>query len=261
MTLSSEACKLSSMPQERERAAARPVAAEPSELRARILAASIALIEEEGLARLSMREVARRAGVTHQAPYHYFADREAILGEIAAQGFRMLSAQVQHALGELGEKPGTVSCLETMGRAYVEFAFDHPAHFRIMFRPELVDLDNCPEARAEGDNAFCMLKQVVHEAVLEGLPAVPSETALVAMIWSVAHGLACLLLDGSLATKFPDASREAQIQEVISAFGAMVRASMTQREAAPSARPSAAPASRGPRTAARRAPLRRKARV
>src|SRR5262245_51637447 len=70
-------------------------ASEAGELRARIVRASIELIEEEGLAHLSMREVARRAGVTHQAPYHHFADREAILGEIAEQGFRLLCERIE----------------------------------------------------------------------------------------------------------------------------------------------------------------------
>lgn len=247
------------MPEERERAVAQHAAPETSELRAKILEASIALIEEEGLAKLSMREVARRAGVTHQAPYHYFADREAILGEIAEAGFRLLSESVQRAIAtEHGAKPHAAACMETMGRAYVEFAVSHPAHFRIMFRPELVDLENCPGARAEGDNAFGMLTRVVHEAVLEGLPAYPSESALVAMIWSVAHGLACLLLDGSLANKLPNSARDAQIREVMSAFGAMLRAGMA-REA--EAKPNADVRTAKPaRTPTRRSVTKRKAR-
>jgi AcrR family transcriptional regulator len=215
-----------------------PPAAEPNELRTKILEASIALIEEEGLARLSMREVARRAGVTHQAPYHYFADREAILGEIAEQGFRLLSAGIQHATRDAeGAQLAPTACIVAMGRAYVEFACTHPAHFRIMFRPELVDMENCPGARAEGDHAFGTLTRIVHDAVEAGLPAVPSEAALIALLWSVGHGLSCLLLDGPLAEKMPEAQRN----DVLSALGSLLEASVSQasRKRAVQSRPRA----------------------
>jgi AcrR family transcriptional regulator len=202
--------------------------AEPTELRATILAASVALIEQEGLGKLSMREVARRAGVTHQAPYHYFADREAILGEIAEQGFRMLTERVERA-GELSALAALPQRIGAMGRAYVEFACAHPAHFRIMFRPELVNLDNCPSAKAEGSNAFAVLTQMVHEAVAAGLPAYPSESALIATLWSVAHGLACLILDGPMSQKMPEAAPEQQIDGVITALERMLEASMPRQ--------------------------------
>lgn len=209
----------------RPRARASAQLAEPSELRATILAASVALIEEEGLAKLSMREVARRAGVTHQAPYHYFADREAILGEIAEQGFRMLTERVERAV-ELTAGAPVPERIGTMGRAYVEFACAHPAHFRIMFRPELVNLDNCPGAKAEGATAFATVTRVIHEAVEAGLPPLPSEAALVATLWSTVHGLACLILDGPLAKKMPDAKSEDQIEGVVAAMQRMLEASM-----------------------------------
>jgi AcrR family transcriptional regulator len=210
---------------------------EEGELRARILRASIELIEEEGLARLSMREVARRAGVTHQAPYHHFADREAILGEIAEQGFRMLSAcmnEVDRTLPS-GTPELQVDRLIALGQTYVEFACKHTAHFRIMFRPELVDLERCPGARAEGDNAFGTLQRIVHEAVHAGVPAQPSEEALVAFLWSAGHGLACLLLDGPLAMKMPDTARAAQIETVLDALRSLLRASLPRRAKSPAA--------------------------
>jgi AcrR family transcriptional regulator len=210
---------------------------EAGELRARIVRASIELIEEEGLAHLSMREVARRAGVTHQAPYHHFADREAILGEIAEQGFRLLSACMNDLDRALpgGTPELEVDRLIALGQTYVEFACKHTAHFRIMFRPELVDLERCPGARAEGDNAFATLQRIVHEAVEAGVPAQPSEEALVAFLWSTGHGLACLLLDGPLAMKMPDTAREAQIETVLDATRSLLRASLAVPATAPAA--------------------------
>jgi AcrR family transcriptional regulator len=202
---------------------------EASELRERILRASVELIEEDGLAKLSMREVARRAGVTHQAPYHHFADREQILGEIAAEGFRMLSARiVKAAPPEEMRRDNVVERICALGEAYVELACSHPAHFRIMFRPELVDIDNCPGARDAGECSFELLQRSIRAAIEAGLPAVPSETALVAFLWSVGHGLACLLLDGPLAKKMPDTAREQQIGSVMQALRALLHSSLVQ---------------------------------
>jgi AcrR family transcriptional regulator len=206
--------------------------ADPGALRERILRASIELIEVEGLGALSMREVARRAGVSHQAPYHHFPDREAILGAIAEQGFRVLRAELERAVVQGRAENSAAECLAACGRAYVEFACAHPAHFRVMFRPELVNLENCPGALAEGDGAFGYLTAMVHEAVKQGLPAEPSEEALIVLTWSVAHGLACLILDGPLSKKLPSAERGAQILGVTNAFGALLAASIRDRQSA-----------------------------
>jgi AcrR family transcriptional regulator len=209
-----------------KRAKAAPRPAETCELRAKVLQASIELIEEEGLAKLSMREVARRAGVTHQAPYHHFADREAILGEIAADGFRMLTERIEQAEHTAGCDASPALWLREMGRAYVEFALQRPAHFRIMFRPELVNPERCPNAKAAGDACFRMVTNIVHAAVDAGVPAQPSEAALVAMLWSLAHGLAGLILDGPLARKQPEVDPAQQIEDVFSALQGMLEASL-----------------------------------
>lgn len=191
------------------------------DLRQRIVRASIELLEEQGVAALSMREVARRAGVSHQAPYHHFADCEAILGAIAEDGFRML-----HEVFAKAGRPDDRPLHERMAagaRAYIEFALDHPAHFRLMFRPELVDMERCPGARAEGDRAFDLLRHFVDEAVAAGLPPDPSKDAVLLLCWSVAHGFSCLALDGPLAIKTPGVEREQQISELTGAFGRMVQ--------------------------------------
>jgi AcrR family transcriptional regulator len=196
---------------------------EGGDLRVRILSASVTLIEEQGLSALSMREVARRAGVSHQAPYHHFADREAIMGAIAEEGFRLLSERLEQALRSDPEQlPPVRDRIVTAGRVYVEFACEHPAHFRVMFRPELVNLEKCPGALSEGDRAFSFLTEVVHDAVKRGLKPDPSEQALVVLAWSVAHGLACLILDGPLAHKLPAAERSTHIYGVTNALGALI---------------------------------------
>src|SRR4051812_13813839 len=100
--------------------------AQADAFRERIVEASLSLIKELGLGALSMREVARRAGVSHQAPYHYFADREAILGAIAEQGFRLLREAVEEATAVQGGGPS--DALIRAGESYIRFAFTHPSH-------------------------------------------------------------------------------------------------------------------------------------
>jgi AcrR family transcriptional regulator len=188
----------------------------------RIVQASVQLIEEAGVGALSMREVARRAGVSHQAPYHHFDDREAILGAIAQEGFRMMSEAFERALE--AQEPSLPARITAAFQTYVEFALQNPAHFRVMFRPELVNMENCPGAQAEGDRAFEILQRLVDETVALGVPAHPSKDALLLVFWSVAHGFACLALDGPLTHKTPEAQRDQQLREVTAAFVAMVEA-------------------------------------
>ncbi|WP_394821865.1 WHG domain-containing protein [Pendulispora albinea] len=179
---------------------------EPEEdVRARVLEAAVALMAEGGLANLSMREVARRAGVSHQAPYHYFPDREAILAAIAQQGFILLEQELDRVREPESPAAGRMG---RAGEAYVRFAFQHPAHFRVMFGPDFVDMTRFPSAQACGHKAFDRLIEVVQAYIDEGLAVPVSERVLVVFAWSVVHGLACLLLDGCLSFKMPEAVTE-----------------------------------------------------
>lgn len=192
--------------------------------RTAILAAAVKCIEEGGLADLSMREVARRAGVSHQLPYHYFTDREGILAAVAQAGFDLLRDRFMKAVRLEGTGADK---LAAAGRAYVEFACDHPAHFRVMFRQDFVAVDQHAAAQASADSCFAQLPLLIQEAVEEGLPPYPNVQALVVMGWSVAHGLACLLLDGPLAKKLPDAdrARERTVHDVMEAMRALLASS------------------------------------
>lgn len=190
-----------------------------ADARSAVLQAAIEAIEEGGLATLSMRDVARRAGVSHQLPYHYFADREAILAAIAEAGFEILGQRLRAA----EEMKGTgAERIAEAGRAYVAFACEYPAHFRVMFRQDFVDLMAHPAAHAKAETCFSRLPNLVAACVKEGLSAEPDETALTILGWSLAHGLSCLLLDGPLAKKLPDAA-EAREHTVAGVMLAMRR--------------------------------------
>lgn len=139
-----------------------------------------------------MREVARRSGCTHQAPYHYFANREAILASLVREGFEELAQRLREVHDGL-ETRGLPATLKASGNAYVEFALRNPGVFRVMFRPDVCDPERFPEAGRAGERARCELARLAR--MVAGQQAPPEVEAL---IWSGVHGLASLLLDGSL---------------------------------------------------------------
>ncbi|MBV9264952.1 MAG: TetR/AcrR family transcriptional regulator [Acidobacteriaceae bacterium] len=162
--------------------------------RERVLKAAVELMNKEGLTALSMREVARRAGVSHQAPYHYFENREAILAAIAEEGFKNLNAALESASGR-----HAADCLVAAGRIYVEFALSHPAHFHVMFRPELVDLRRYPSAQAEASRGFGTLQSLVDGLAKEKFLPARLVRGMTILSWSFVQGLSELLLEGPLA--------------------------------------------------------------
>jgi AcrR family transcriptional regulator len=155
------------------------------DLRQELIRHALAAIKDQGVAALSLRELARRAGVTHAAPAHHFRDKAGLLTAIATEGFTLL-ADTLAAAQEYG-------FIET-GVAYVSFAVEHPAHFTVMFGP--VD-DANPDLAAARDRAGAIL----HEGVVD-LPHPPAEAdrddAAIAA-WSLVHGFATLWLIGALS--------------------------------------------------------------
>lgn len=153
--------------------------------------AAVAISATSGPDAISMREVAREAGVSHQAPYHHFTDRSGIFAAICEEGFRSLSdALLAHV-----SSPESPMC-----EAYVHFALDHPGHFRVMIRSDLCDIALYPDARREADHAFEIFVDEVGS--LLGASATPERLKThTAYLWSVGHGLATLILDGPLEIK------------------------------------------------------------
>ncbi|WP_330183535.1 TetR/AcrR family transcriptional regulator [Nocardia sp. NBC_01503] len=165
------------------------------DLREELLRASVRLIETEGLTAVSLRRVAREAGVSPGAPYHHFTDRAALLAAISARGFEQLGARM---ISVREGASGPREALIAMTVAYVEFARDSPAYFRLMFRPELYEPDKHPATATAGDAAYAVLEQAVADATGSGgLPSEEADTLALAL-WSLAHGLASLTLDGKL---------------------------------------------------------------
>jgi len=204
-------------------------AAAPHATRQRVLEAAELLIRTEGLEALSFREVARRAGVSHQAPYHYFPDKQAILAALARDGFALLTERLREARAA---HPTPTARLEALGQAYVSVALERPAHFKLMFRPELVKLDEYPDAALCADGAFEELQRTVRECLEAGLGKPADEPVVLALCWGVVHGLAGLLLDGPLLYKLGKEGSQELIAPVMAFLRALVEARMAQGAAA-----------------------------
>ena len=166
------------------------------DLRSELLRTSRELLDEAGPSALSMREVARRAGCTHQAPYHYFANREAILAALVREGFDELADMLAAAHEGLGNAD-LHAILVASGNAYVEFALRHPGVFRVMFRPDVCDPERFPEVVQAGERARHELARLARAMMGDG-----AQLEAEVLIWSGVHGLASLLLDGPLAVEF-----------------------------------------------------------
>jgi AcrR family transcriptional regulator len=161
------------------------------DLRSALIAAARDLLDEGGAGAVSLREAARRAGVSQTAPYRHFADKEALLAAVAAEGFVDLGAAMAAAAASGGP------VLEGIGAAYVRFAVRQPARFRLMFGQGAAVIARHPDLLAAAKAAEERLTGAV-----SGRPGVDA-TAIRA--WALVHGLASLIIDGMLPGQDPEA--------------------------------------------------------
>jgi AcrR family transcriptional regulator len=199
----------------------------PPDLRRTILDASLVLLEQGGVAALSMREVARRANVTHGAPYHHFVDRGAILAALAEEGFALLAQGMREAMER--EAVGSIARFEAAGLSYVGFALEHPGHMRIMFRPELAPPLDHPGIDEGAKRAMRLLVDCVVECQRAGTIAAGDPTPIVLTSWATVHGLASLWIDGSLPRLHPGVAPEELARIVAGTLGALLRGEADRR--------------------------------
>ena len=166
------------------------------DLRRALLDAALAVLTEADARALTLREVARRAGVTHAAPYRHFTDKEALLAAVAEEGFRTLTEAMRAALGAAGEDP--VERVEALGVGYVKFALAHPAHFEMMFGPELTWRVEPCSLQDAADSAFDLLVASVQAGQAAGVLRGEMPLPFALLAWSTVHGLATLLVHGNL---------------------------------------------------------------
>jgi AcrR family transcriptional regulator len=165
------------------------------DLRAACVRAAMELLEEDGgPTRLSMRAVARRAGVSPGAPYRHYADRDELVSAVAAIGYRELAS----CMAAAAPSPSTPEDLAAIGVAYVEFALRRPALFHTMYGAP------CDRESSERVAATTAISEFVSAAVRRNFPDTDVEATTTA-VWALVHGLAFLHLDGKLDASTPAA--------------------------------------------------------
>lgn len=167
-------------------------------LRAALIAAAEAVLDERGADGFSLRETARRAGVSPSAPAHHFGDARGLLTAIAARGFEELT----EVLAKAAANATSATQVEAQAVAYVQFALRRGSIFTLMWRREVLDIANT-EYLAAGRKAFNVFERAATQRdvpVAEG-PRMPEPAVLAA--WSMIHGYARLVLDGAIDRSAP----------------------------------------------------------
>jgi len=165
-------------------------------LREALVRTAESLLEEVGPDRMTLRETARRAGVSHAAPAHHFGDLGGLLTEVAAEGFEKLSVTVRDAV--TAARDAGEDSLSASGQAYVGFAIAHPGLFQLMFRSRTIDMA-APRLAAAMDAAFAAFADAASpsQGTSDKTDGVQRMAGLV-RLWSMAHGFAFLAIDNRL---------------------------------------------------------------
>jgi len=166
------------------------------DLRRALLDAGLKILVKQGPEGITLRELARRAGVTHAAPYRHFADKEALLAAVAEEGFRAMGRKMDERRALAGGDAART--LHELGVGYVLFAVEHPAHFKVMFGREISDFEKYPGLHEEAEATFERLVAAI-TALQQGGQVRPGDPMPVALTcWSMVHGLATLYTAGRL---------------------------------------------------------------
>lgn len=172
------------------------------DLRAALLKSADDLIAEQGTGKLSLREVARRAGVSHGAPAHHFTNKSGLMLALARDGWERMIQSILDGI-EKDRPSNGPDLLDTVGRAYVAFAVANPGRFEVMFRRDLYDLSDA-DYLASGESSWAFLSDTIRQCVDENF-AEPEDNEIYAVIaWSMVHGLSTLWNSGRLKSRFRD---------------------------------------------------------
>lgn len=164
------------------------------DLRNALIDAALALIDEKGINAFTIREIAKRAGVSHAAPYRHFKDREALLFAVAKEGFDMMVAETKKRSRKYPDDP--LARFQISGLSYIDFAISHPSHYRVMFNSG-ESIGNFPEdLTISSTESFKLLFDTICECQEKNLikQGNPHDFAMAA--WSIVHGYAKLYIDG-----------------------------------------------------------------
>jgi len=178
------------------------------DLKEALVEAAAAIVRTKGLDALTLREVARRTGVSPAAPYRHFPDRRALVAAVAERGFERMQVAMMEGMKSAGGRAG----FKQVALAYVSFGLTNPAEYRVMFGPEMADTRDFPSLRETSRGVLGGTAEAVSQLQKAGLIG-PGEPWLIAVaLWSTLHGLVMLMLDGQTEGVAPDS--DALVEEV-----------------------------------------------
>lgn len=195
------------------------------DLRRALVDAATRLVGRHGAAQVSLRQIAREAGVSHAAPYHHFADREALLAEVARGGFDALGEALGSGARDSADA-GPLGRLQGAGVAYVVFAVENPEVYRLMFGGQLANRSRYPALKTAADGAFGVLLELLgpREAGAGSGAGSGAGNPVALATWSTVHGLASLMIEGLLAGETARSSTEELARQITLVLGRGLRA-------------------------------------
>lgn len=173
-----------------------------------------------GVSGVSLRDVARRAGVSHSAPAHHFGSKAGLLTAFATAGYQLLAESVIAEVVAADAGDGAAE-LAAIGRGYVAFAVGHPAHFAVMFRLDALDQGNDAFIRAS-EAAYSLLTATIERCCAAGRLHGRSPEVVAVSAWSIVHGLAALWISGRLSERIAEQDPGRLAAEVTGLFAGAV---------------------------------------
>jgi AcrR family transcriptional regulator len=174
-----------------------PIAYHHGDLKNALINAGVEILAREGVSGLSLRKVAKQAGVSHAAPYAHFADKQALIAAISTEGFKQLYAKIESIRAAHSGHP--TALLTDTAWAYIQFALVEPDRFKLMFSSVLDKEKDYPDFVESSEQNFKQLVEIVeicqHANILK---AGPCDLAAVS-VWGVVHGLVMLVLEGQIS--------------------------------------------------------------
>lgn len=172
------------------------------DLKNALIQAGVGILAKDGVSGLSLRKVAKKAGVSHTAPYSHFADKQALIAAISTEGFRQLYARLDVVARKYEGR--SLTQLVEAAWAYVRFALDDPDRFKVMFSAILEKEKDYAEFVAESQRNFRLIVQIVEANQAAGVLKSGPSDLITLSAWGTVHGFIMLLLEGQIPHRILD---------------------------------------------------------
>ena len=182
-------------------------------LREALIEAALATIEDTGPRGLTIREVARRAGVSHAAPYRHFSDKDELILAVVERGFELLERETERARNAAGEEP--LAQFAASGEAYLDFAMRYPAYYRVMFSGDLLNSKGDETLQHTSNLAFDRMVEDIRIAQALGVVREGDPVLQAMAIVSTVHGFISLSNDNRLAYLSEEGYQQRQIRDFV----------------------------------------------